>query len=124
MVFPIVYVLYKIGAPAYVSYIVQFSIFLIQLWVRLYLLKDMIKLPVSMFVNGVLKYIVLVSVLAVIPPIIVHVSIDSLIARFFVVGTVSVLTSLFTIYICGLTKEEKAFVDSKVLSRIKSFFLH
>ena len=84
----------------------------------------MIKLPVSMFVNGVLKYIVLVSVLAVIPPIIVHVSIDSLIARFFVVGTVSVLTSLFTIYICGLTKEEKAFVDSKVLSRIKSFFLH
>lgn len=124
LVFPIVYVLYKIGAPAYVSYIVQFSIFLIQLWVRLYLLKDMIKLPVSMFVNGVLKYIVLVSVLAVIPPIIVHVSIDSLIARFFVVGTVSVLTSLFTIYICGLTKEEKAFVDSKVLSRIKSFFLH
>ena len=124
LVFPIVYVLYKIGAPAYVSYIVQFSIFLIQLWVRLYLLKDMIKLPVSMFVNGVLKYIVLVSVLAVIPPIIVHVSIDSLIARFFVVGTVSVLTSLFTIYICGLTKEEKAFGDSKVLSRIKSFFLH
>ena len=70
-VFIIAYLFYCLGFPPYVSYIVQLFIFAIQLWVRIVLLRDMISLPVRLFVVEVLMKVVIVSMSAIAIPLVI-----------------------------------------------------
>lgn len=106
-IFPTVYVLYKLGLPAYASYIVQFMIFIVQLLCRLFLLRDMIKLPISMYIKKVLTPVSGVSIISCIIPLVLLFTMEDTIVRFILeVLICTVLTGLSIIFV-GLDSQER-----------------
>ncbi len=119
-IFPLVYIAYKLGMPAYSAYLIHFSIFVIQLIVRLQLLKHMIMLPIKdFFKKAILKDLKVIFLSSIFPCLIVYYMPPSFF-RLFIVLTVSILSILISIYFAGLTKQEKIYIRFHLLSKIKT----
>lgn len=118
-IFPVVYLLYKLGYPPECSYYIQFFIFVFQLICRLWLLKDMVKLPVLLFLKDViLKDLIVLGFTIVFPLVLIYNMQESLV-RFLTVGIVCELSAFMSIYVVGLSKEEREKVLSFVKTKIK-----
>ena len=119
-IFPLVYIAYKLGMPAYSAYLIHFSIFVIQLIVRLQLLKHMIMLPIKDFLKkAILKDLKVIFLSSIFPCLIVYYMPPSFF-RLFIVLTVSTLSILISIYFAGLTKQEKIYIRFHLSSKIKT----
>ncbi len=115
-VFPLAYLAFRFGLPPYSSYVIQFVVYGIELVARMILLKRMIKLPIRKYFREVLLRISFVSFFAALLPIIIKISMqESLILLMVVVG-VSILCTFSSIYILGLSKGERAWVNDKMRS--------
>ena len=116
LVFPISWLCFYFGLPPEVAFIIQFLIFIIQLVYRLFLLHEMIGLPIVGFCQQVLLKALTVTIVAFIPPpLLVHNIISANeILRFITVGTISVCVTIITIYCVGLSTKEKNIVKSKI----------
>lgn len=87
---------------------------------RLVLLRDMIGLPILEFFKRVIIKAFIVTVIAFIPPFLFHHYMDSSnIFRLLLVGSISIIVSLSTIYIFGLNKQEADYIKHKIKQRIK-----
>lgn len=113
-VFPLAYVAFKLGLPPYSSYVIQFVVYGIELVARVILLKGMIKLPIRKYINEVLFRVLLVAFFAALLPIIITTSMQVTLIRLFVVTGVSVLCTFSTIYLLGLSKGERIWVNGKL----------
>lgn len=113
-VFPLAYIAFKLGLPPYSSYVIQFVVYGIELAARVILLKGMIKLPIRKYINEVLFRVLLVVFFAALLPIIVTTSMQENLIRLFVVIGVCVLCTFSSIYLLGLSKEERIWVNGKL----------
>ena len=120
LVFPLTWVAFEFGAPAEATYIIYIIVYTVVEITRLWLIKEQLQFPVSMFVNEVLVKIVVVTILSMIIPIV-----------FIQCYEESLLRTLFSIFICltcsitsvlafGLTRNERKQIVSIV--RKKSIF--
>ena len=108
VIFPVVYILYKLGFSPQWSYYIQLIIFVFQLICRLYLLKDMIKLPVLSFVKEVLFKDIVVLCLTMILPLLLIWNMEETLVRFISVCAVCELSAFISIYFGGLNHSERA----------------
>lgn len=108
IIFPVVYILYKLGFSPQWSYYIQLIIFVFQLICRLYLLKDMIKLPVLSFVKEVLFKDIVVLCLTMILPLLLIWNMEETLVRFISVCAVCELSAFISIYFGGLNHSERA----------------
>lgn len=108
IIFPVVYILYKLGLSPQWSYYTQFIIFVFQLICRLCLLKDMIKLPVLSFVKEVLFKDIVVLCLTMILPLMLIWNMEETLVRFISVCVVCELSAFISIYFGGLNHSERA----------------
>lgn len=113
-VFPLAYVAFKLGLPPYSSYIIQFVVYGIELVARVILLKGMIKLPIRKYINEVLLRVLFVAFCAALLPVIITTSMQENLIRLFVVTGVCVLCTFSSIYLLGLSKEERIWVNGKL----------
>lgn len=112
--FPLSWISFELGMQPQAGYIIYFIIYTILLGVRLYLLKDMVKLPVMMYVREVLFKVLPVIVISfVILGMVVYLMNPSFI-RLLIVCVTSVLTISIVEFFIGLTKQEQAFVLDKI----------
>lgn len=116
-VFPLSYVAYKAGLPPEASYIVYFIIYFALIFVRIYLIRDMIEMPPKLYYKDVLLPVAIVSVLSVIAPVLLYFSMQETFLRLVSVCAVSVVSSLTFMYILGLKKSERIFIREKIRSR-------
>lgn len=108
IIFPVVYILYKLGFSPQWSYYIQFIILVFQLICRLYLLKDMIKLPVLSFVKEVLVKDIVVLCSTIILPLLIICYMEETAVRFICVCGVCELSAFISIYFGGLNHSERA----------------
>lgn len=119
VVFPLSWIAFKFGFPPQTGYIIYFVVYCILVYVRLYLLKDMIKMPMSLYGKLVLVKVVPVMLISFfIPGILIYLMPSGLI-RLLLVCVISVLTIITTEYFLGLTRKEQSFVLEKIKSVIK-----
>ena len=121
-IFPLVYIAYKMGLPPVTSYLIHMAIFITQLCFRLYLLRDMIKLPTMFFVKNTLIPDIKVLIISSIIPLFLLFLMQDTFIRFFVICIVCVLSTICSIYIIGLTKSERALINQyivKIKARVK-----
>lgn len=118
-VFPLSYVAYKAGLPPEASYIIYFIIYFGLIFVRIYLVKDMIMMPAKLYFKDVLLPVAIVSACSVIAPVLVYFYMQETFFRLVTVCAVSVVSSLACMYICGLKKSERRFVREKIRSRLQ-----
>lgn len=114
LVFPISYVLFSIGMPAYVSYIVFAIIYLILVFVKLYIIRGLLNFPVAKFYKEVLARILPVTLLAVIFPLGICHIMEVSICRLLLVVLASSVSIVGAIYFIGLETTERQFVMSKI----------
>jgi O-antigen/teichoic acid export membrane protein len=123
LVFPLSWIAFKLGFEPQVGYILYFIIYTILLFVRLYLLKDMVKLPVMMYIREVLYKLAPIIVVGFAIPGILILTMDAGWLRLILVCLLSVLVTSASEYFIGLSNKEKNFVAEKiklVIGKIKS----
>lgn len=121
-IFPLAYIAYKMGLPPATSYFIHMTIFVVQLGIRLYLLRNMINLPIMYFVKNTLLPDLRVLLVSSIVPICLLCTMQDTFVRFLVICIISILSTVISIYTIGLTKSEKTFINQylvKVKARIQ-----
>lgn len=116
MNFPITYLVYKLGGSPEWSYIIAIVLTIFCLIFRLYLLKNMICLPVERYIREVLVNVIFVTISAVIIPCLLHRYLEDGLINCCIVVSVSIIVTMLSIYFLGLNSNEK----SMLLTRVNS----
>ncbi len=106
---PLSYIFLKCGFPPQVAFYIAITISIINLALRLIILKNMIGLPIVEFVRNVIIRILSISIIAYIIPIVLLRIMNDGIIRFSVIVVVGFLWICAVIYAIGISKNEKAF---------------
>jgi len=118
---PISYLLLKLGYAPQSAFYTGIVIALINLFMRLNILKGMINLPVLDYSKQVLLRLLFTSLLAYVIPYLLFTNIGFGILRFLIVAIVGVISSCSIIYFIGLTNDEKKYV-LQIMANIKNKF--
>lgn len=113
---PASYMFIKLGFTPQITLYVSIFISIIALYGRLYILKDLVKLKAISFFKSVIIRSLLVGLLAIIVPLIIYLNTDSSLTRLFILGFMSLISTLLSIYLVGLDKNEKKYFARKILN--------
>ena len=116
--FPLTYLVYKLGCSPVSAYIVFIAVYFVLIFVRLYLVKDLINLKPSLYLKNVLLRVFEVSLVACVLPLLIVLLQPQSMLRLFETLIVSSLSVLTTIYFIGMEKNEREFVVEKIKTRI------
>lgn len=119
LVLPISYIVLKLGAPAYSVFIVHLCVESVAQFARMYILRNMIDLPLSAYLKNIYLPICRVVALSILLPLCVYNHMNEGIVRFFWVCLVSFVSVALTVFFTGLTKNERRFLSEKIFSYIK-----
>ena len=114
LIFPLSYVAFKLGLPSYASYVIQFFIFFIELIARLVLLKEMVSLSISKYLNQVLLRITYVSVLSIPIPIFFCLFMPSGIIRLLISILLCLICTAISIYYFCLEDLEQKWIKKAI----------
>ena len=119
LVFPVSYIVYKMGAPVYASYIVFIAVYLVLDFVRLWIMKGLLNFPVMMFIKDVFGRIVPTTALALPIPYAVYSTMEQGVLRFIIVSLACCVSAIISSFVIGVTKEERQSILNVVLRKIK-----
>lgn len=113
IVFPITWLLFKIGSPPQTAYIVYGIVYLNLIFVRLYLLKDLIRLKPIVFITRVILPFIPVMIASLILPLVVVYYMNAGVVRLLIVCFISSVSTALIEYSIGLSVHERAFFKRK-----------
>lgn len=118
LAFPLTWVAFALGAPSEAAYIVFIIVYIIVEGVRLWVMKGLLDFPVKDFLGKVVFRLLLVTGLSsIIPFTIVHLM-DSSWSRLFITLIACTVSSLFAIYIVGLTLNERQLIVNLIKNKL------
>ncbi len=118
LVFPVSWIAFQLGSPASSTYIIYGIIYLILVFVRLFLLRELIDINPYDFIKKVMQpYIPVVLLTLVVPALIVY-FLDMSFMRLILTSVASVLSTSAIVYAVGMTSSERQFVKLTI-SKIK-----
>lgn len=115
LILPISYIVLKMGAPAYSVFIVHFCVESVAQFARMYMLRNMIDLPVVLYLRNIYLPILGAVVLSVILPVFVYNNMQEGIIRFLLVGITCVVSVTTASLFIGMTRNERSFLINKSL---------
>jgi O-antigen/teichoic acid export membrane protein len=121
MIVPIAYIVLKLGGNPESVYVVHGCIAIITQIARVYMMRNLINLPMMEYFKKVVMPILLVAVTAFIFPFILHNEMNDGVARFFAVCSLSVVCALASAYFIGTNKYEKDMILDKVHAAAHKF---
>lgn len=113
LVFPLTWIAFECGLPVESTYIVFIMVYIGVTVVRLYIMKGLLHFPPAMFVRKVIIPMLIVTLVAVILPLIVANSFEQSFLRLCLTVVVSLISSSITIFLIGLTDGERKAVVKK-----------
>ncbi len=115
---PLSYIVLKVGAPAYTTYIIYAAISIALLCVRLLLLKKMINFPVRRFVKTVTLKLITITCIILPLPIIANTLLNNNLASLIAVTAISFFCTTSVIYLIGLEKNEKTYIKTFIQNKL------
>lgn len=119
LILPISYIVLKMGAPAYSVFIVHFCVESVAQFARMYMLRNMIDLPLLSYVKNIYLPIMGVVLLSVVLPMLVYNNMQEGIIRLLAVGITCVVSVTMTSLFIGMTRNERTFLIDKSLRILK-----
>jgi O-antigen/teichoic acid export membrane protein len=119
LILPLSYVALILGAPAYSVFIVHFGVESIAQFARMYMLRNLINLPLRAYLKNIYLPVISVVLISIILPLYIQTLFPEGFLRLIYVGLVSVMSVGITVFIIGLTKGERNFFVDKAFSIIK-----
>ena len=96
--------------------------YLVLMFLRLYLIKDLIKMNGKQFVSEVYVKSAVVTIFAIITPLLLMFVMPDGLLRLITMCVVSALSTMVSVYIFGFTSDEKTMIVNFARNRIKSFY--
>lgn len=118
LIFPLSWITFYFGAPAYMTYIIANVIMFFLTFVRLKELKRLIDFPINEFLSQYLTIMIIVCFLAFSAPLAVQSLMSPSISRFFLICILSVMWSIICIFVVGLKRNEREFLVKKIRTTI------
>ncbi len=119
IILPISYVVLKLGAPAYSVFIVHFCIESIAQFLRMFMLRDLINLPMKSYLKNIYLPVFLTVIASVLLPVFVRMQFDEGWLRFIIVGFTCVISVVLCAMFIGLTQHEREFFWGKAMKILK-----
>lgn len=120
LIFPLTWLFYKTGAPAYSCYLVFSGIYALNDIVKLYLMRRQIGFPVKMFIREVLMKIIPVAVITLTVTFMIWQLFDGEgLWRLVTVLATGTLAACVSTYFFALSEGERSFVNSKIMIKSK-----
>lgn len=113
LIFPITWLVYYLGAPAWMSYVIFIIVFFALNFVRFYDLKKIMNFSIRQHLREAIVPCIIVSVTSFVVPLIVCYFMEPGVLRFFVNVPVAVLWTGLCCVVFGLTKNERLFFWNK-----------
>ena len=107
-VFPLTWLAFKLGGDPSWTYIVYSAVYFILIFVRIFLVKDMIHMSWMRYVKDVLLRGTVVAIIALLLPLAIYLTMQPSILRFISVWFVSFICSGTIIYWLGMDTDERA----------------
>lgn len=123
LILPVSWVFLSFGFEPQVTIYVSISISLFALLARLIIISPLVNMPISGYINKVVFRIVPVVAVAIILPSIIKTFLPQGVGRLMIIGFLSLVSVIFTIFIIGLTQAERVFVQHRakhLFDKIKS----
>lgn len=108
--FPLVYIFFYLKYSVICCYIIHIFIYSVLLFVKLLIVKEYVGIAIVEYLKEVLLKAFLVTLGAILLPIILYNIIDESLLRLCIVIFSSVIVSLLTIYFWGISKTEREFI--------------
>lgn len=118
MNFPITYLAFKFGCPPWAAYVIYAFIYFVLIFVRLFLVKELITLSAREYIKQVLLKIFFVTLVSSILPFAVRYFMPQNLIRLIIVFILSFVSCIISIYIFGLDKNERIFFFNKLKTLI------
>lgn len=113
-IFPITWLCFSLGAPAWVSYVVFISLNTAAKWFSLSQMKRIMDFPILRFMKEcVLKCCIVTAIAFTLPGVLVYLLPQS-VSRFFIVVPTAILWTMLCEYTIGLKENEKNLIKSAV----------
>ena len=119
LILPISYIVLKMGAPAYSVFIVHFCVESVAQFARMYMLRNMIDLPLWSYVKNIYLPIMGVLLLSLVLPMLVYNNMQEGIIRLLAVSMTCVVSVAMTSLFIGMTRSERTFLIDKSLRVLK-----
>lgn len=119
LIFPLTWVVYLLGAPVWMAYLIFIIDFFALNFVRFYAIKKLMPFSIRQFMKDAMIPCLIVSCVSFIAPIVVCYYMEPGILRFFINVPVAVLWTLLCCIVFGLTKNERQFFIDKAKKFIK-----
>lgn len=115
--FPLSYLVLKMGGPSYTVFIVYSVISVLLIVLRIYLISKMFHINVwKDYIKQVIYPVSKVGILSLVIPLLVWLSMDDGLSRFFLLSILSTVSVFVSIYTVGLNSTERVLVKSKINS--------
>lgn len=114
LIFPLTWLVYALGAPVWSCYVIFISIYITLInWVKFRGVLRVTDFPLRKFFIEVFKPCLVVSIVSFTVPLIVNYFWEESVSRFFIMVPLSVLWTVATCYVFGLTSGERKFFVEK-----------
>ena len=117
MFIPICYIAFKCGMPAYTSMIILSLIYLVVQFVRIYLVKDIIKVSVLVYIKSVILPIIFVVLLSSASTMFICKIGDSNFIEILIKGVLELISTLIVIFIFGISRSERDIIFKYIKKR-------
>lgn len=114
LVFPLTWLTYYLGYSVEACYLIYILVYIIILFVRLGIMKELLNFEVIYFLKSVIVRVILVCILSLSFPLLVYYLIPQGYIRLFLSTLICVISATMCIYYIGLSKSEKTFVNEKI----------
>lgn len=118
-IFPIVYICFKFGLPAFTAYVVHFLVFFTNLFVRIKLMRGILNLTYWDYLRYVIFRIVPVFIMALLVPSYIYINLHEGLLRFILVVLATIVELPILVYAIGLSQIERV----AILGFVKNKFL-
>lgn len=116
---PLVYLVLKLGWHPVAVYWVGSVPALMRLFIDLYILHKFASFPVTKYLVGVFAKNLAIVGISMVLPFVVRNSMEEGFMRFFLVGTASVVSTAFFMWMLGLTEENRRMVKNTLIGKFK-----
>ena len=123
-ILPLSYVAFKLGSTPETAYYISTSVYLLLVAVRVFMIKSYIKMSAWDYFYHVIAKIILVTIPALIFPLMLSLLMEDSISRLLLICIVSFLGTCLFIYALGLTAAERSKITSVVLNKVQSLWHH
>lgn len=118
LVFPISWICFAFGCDAYFSYVVFALVYFVLIFVKIFVIRDLVSFSAKMFFKDVLLKIFQVTIVSFAVPLMLYLQLDRSILRLFIVSCASILSVICSSFFLGLSKNERIAILSTIKSKL------